>query len=107
MSRVEARYVMYDQIQFRTTAARLRDPRRNSTWTMPQSHQAMAPRNRTKPKSATADFRPIVARMPICRYEKAYGTGSPWSFARMTLATKAQPCLTSDERRVGQEIQAQ
>jgi len=67
MSRVEARYVTYDQIQFSTTATRLRDPTRNSTWTMPQSHQAMAPRNRTKPKSATADFRPIVARLPICR----------------------------------------
>ena len=32
-----------------------------------ESHQAMAPRKRTKPKSATADFRPIVARLPICR----------------------------------------
>src|SRR2546429_3256828 len=55
MSRVEARYVTYDQIQFSTTAMRLRDPTRNSTWTMPQSHQAVAPRNRTKPTSTTAD----------------------------------------------------
>ena len=31
---------------------------------MPQSHQAVAPRNRTRPKSAIADFRPIVARLP-------------------------------------------
>ena len=60
MSRVEARYVTYDQIQFSTTATRLRDPTRNSTWTIPQSHQAMAPRNRTKPKSATAGVTNVV-----------------------------------------------
>src|SRR5258708_35330041 len=80
MSRVEARYVTYDQIQFSTTATRLRDPTRNSTWAMPQSHQAMAPRNRTKPKSATADFRPIFARCPLCGEGTACGVGSPAGF---------------------------
>jgi hypothetical protein len=32
---------------------RLRDRRRNSTWARPQSHQANAPHNRTKPRSPT------------------------------------------------------
>ena len=50
------------------------------------SHQATVPRNWTKPKSTTADFRPMVARLPICRYANACGTGPPRSFARMTLA---------------------
>jgi pimeloyl-ACP methyl ester carboxylesterase len=51
------------------------------------------PRNWTKPESATADLRPVVAGLPICRYEKACSAGSPRSFDRITSATKTPPCF--------------
>src|SRR5688500_12300740 len=77
------------------TEMRFRKPTRNATCTAPHSHQAIAPLIRTKPKSATADLRPMVARLPKCWYRKADGSFRPDTLARMTLATYSPPCFAA------------
>src|SRR4029077_848849 len=73
ISRTPTSNVKYDQIQPSMTESRLRTPTRKRMCTAPQSHHAAAPVTFTRPKSATALLRPIVARLPWCRYRNGGG----------------------------------
>jgi len=56
--------VKYDQAQPSMTDKRLRIPTRNRMCAAPHSHQARAPVSFTRPNSATALLRPMVAKLP-------------------------------------------
>lgn len=67
ISRTPTSNVKYDHTQPRITESRLRTPSKNITCTAPHSHHAGAPVSLSRPKSATALLRPIVAKLPWCR----------------------------------------
>src|SRR5271165_645953 len=67
INRTPTSNVKYDQTQPRITESRLRTPSKNITCTAPHSHHAAAPVSLSRPKSATALLRPIVAKLPWCR----------------------------------------
>src|SRR5262249_8825958 len=64
MSRAPRSKEKYATTQSRKTKNRLRIPIRNQMWTSDQIAQAGKPERLKRPKSATADLRPIVARFP-------------------------------------------
>ena len=95
MSRIPPPKVKYAQNQLIIVDTRLRRPTRNPTCTSPHNHQAGAPHSLTMPKSATADLRPIVARLPKCRYSKG-GDEACWSInAQIRRATYWPPCFAA------------
>jgi hypothetical protein len=49
----------------------------------------------SQPKSATASFRPIVARFPKLRYRNGAGGDFPFSLPAITRATYAPCCLAT------------
>src|SRR6516225_8353200 len=67
ISRTPTSNVKYDHTHPRTTESRLRTPSKNIRCTAPHSHHAGAPVSVSRPKSATALLRPIVAKLPWCR----------------------------------------
>src|ERR1700674_1308477 len=95
ISRIALRNVRYDQNQLTIVDTRFRAPTSRPMWTSPQSHHAGAPQSFTRPKSTTADFRPIVARLPRWRYAKGPGGGAPLQRARMCRATYAPACFAA------------
>ena len=71
INRMPTPNVRYAQNQFSRVLTRLRVPTKNPTCTRPHNHQAGSPDILMNPKSATAALRPMVARLPRCRYRNS------------------------------------
>jgi len=84
IKRMPLLYVKYAQNQLIMVKSRFRSPTKKLTCTTPQSHQASAPHSLTVPKSTTAAFRPIVARLACLAAGASPGTG--WPFKPMLTA---------------------
>src|SRR5712671_2790015 len=67
INRTPTWYVKYEYAHSMNTTIRLRNPTRYMMWTNSHSHHASRPVNLTRPKSAIARDRPIVARSPLLK----------------------------------------